>query len=206
MQQTLWLAIGYEQQYVNWLQSKYQYGIGNQRVCLSLRYQNIKYLTVKIEQMLTFSLSQSSSPSTKFWYISCIRYFRFRNLLLSQRNSLSLSLHRIRTANWTETEETHKETGVNTDKFTEVGFEPANSGFTVATLYLIELSGPTVDGFPNWQYLWLGVSKAQWLVQHPSVTARVNNSQNVDILAKVYPVHLKVEHCQTLRVVSTFTG
>ena len=29
---------------------------------------------------------------------------------------------------------------------------------------------------------------------------------NVDVLAKVYVVHLKVEHCQTLRVVSTFTG
>ena len=39
-----------------------------------------------------------------------------------------------------------------------------------------------------------------------SVTARVKISQNVDILAKVYLVHLKVEHCQTLRVVSTFTG
>ena len=39
---------------------------------------------------------------------------------------------------------------------------------------------------------------------------RVKVSQNVDILAKVYMymygVHLKVEHCQTLRVVSTFTG
>ena len=32
------------------------------------------------------------------------------------------------------------------------------------------------------------------------------NSQNVDILSKVYLVHLKVKHCQTLRVVSTFTG
>ena len=30
--------------------------------------------------------------------------------------------------------------------------------------------------------------------------------QNVDILAKVYLVHLKVEYCQTLPVVSTFTG
>ena len=37
------------------------------------------------------------------------------------------------------------------------------------------------------------------------MTARVKISQNVDILAKVYPVHIKVEHCQTLRVVSTFT-
>ena len=35
---------------------------------------------------------------------------------------------------------------------------------------------------------------------------RVKISQNVDIIAKVYLVHLKVEHCQTLRVVSTFTG
>ena len=34
----------------------------------------------------------------------------------------------------------------------------------------------------------------------------VKISQNVDIIAKVYLVHLKVEHCQTLRVVSTFTG
>ena len=31
-------------------------------------------------------------------------------------------------------------------------------------------------------------------------------SQNVDILPKVYLLHLKVKHCQTLRVVSTFTG
>ena len=41
---------------------------------------------------------------------------------------------------------------------------------------------------------------------HPSVTARVKISQNVDIFAKEYPVHLKVKHCQTSRVVSTFTG
>ena len=35
----------------------------------------------------------------------------------------------------------------------------------------------------------------------------VKISQNVDILPKVYLVHLQVEHCQTLRVVlSTFTG
>ena len=41
---------------------------------------------------------------------------------------------------------------------------------------------------------------------NPPVTARVTIRQNVDILPKVYLVHLKVEHCQTLRVVSTFTG
>ena len=42
---------------------------------------------------------------------------------------------------------------------------------------------------------------------NPPTTARVKISQNVDILnIKVYLVHLKVEHCQTLRVVSTFTG
>ena len=41
---------------------------------------------------------------------------------------------------------------------------------------------------------------------YPSVTAWVKISQNVDILAKVYLVHLKVEHRQTLRVLSTFTG
>ena len=41
---------------------------------------------------------------------------------------------------------------------------------------------------------------------NPSVTARFKISQNVDILAKVYLVHLKVKHCQTLHVVSTFTG
>ena len=36
------------------------------------------------------------------------------------------------------------------------------------------------------------------------VTARVKISQNVDILAKehVYLVHVKVEHCQNLRVAS----
>ena len=38
------------------------------------------------------------------------------------------------------------------------------------------------------------------------MTARVKISQHVDIHAKVYLVHLKDEHCQTLRVVSTFTG
>ena len=38
------------------------------------------------------------------------------------------------------------------------------------------------------------------------MTARVKISQNVDILAKVYLVHLKVKRCHTLRVVSTFTG
>ena len=38
------------------------------------------------------------------------------------------------------------------------------------------------------------------------MTARVKISLNFDKLAKVYPVHLKVEHCQTLSVVSTFTG
>ena len=40
----------------------------------------------------------------------------------------------------------------------------------------------------------------------PSVTARVKISQNVDIHAKVYLVHWKVEHRQTLHVASTFTG
>ena len=41
---------------------------------------------------------------------------------------------------------------------------------------------------------------------NPPTTTRVKISQNVDILPKVYLVHLKVKHCQTLRVVSTFTG
>ena len=43
---------------------------------------------------------------------------------------------------------------------------------------------------------------------NPPVTASIKKSQNVDIhvLAKVFPVHLKVAYCQTLRVVSTFTG
>ena len=41
---------------------------------------------------------------------------------------------------------------------------------------------------------------------NPPVTARVKIDQNVDILAKGYLVHLKVKHCQTLCVVSTFTG
>ena len=34
---------------------------------------------------------------------------------------------------------------------------------------------------------------------NPSVTARVKISQNVDILAKVYLVHLEVKHCQTCK-------
>ena len=41
---------------------------------------------------------------------------------------------------------------------------------------------------------------------NPPTTAWVKISQNVDILPKVYLVHLKVKHWQTLRVVSTFTG
>ena len=41
---------------------------------------------------------------------------------------------------------------------------------------------------------------------NPPMTAMVKISQTVDKLAKVYLVHVKVEHCQTLRVVSTFTG
>ena len=44
------------------------------------------------------------------------------------------------------------------------------------------------------------------LCVNPPATARVKISQNVDILPKVYLVHLKVQHCQTLCVVSTFTG
>ena len=38
---------------------------------------------------------------------------------------------------------------------------------------------------------------------NPSVTSRVNISPNVEVylLAKVYLVHLKVKHCQTLHVV-----
>ena len=39
----------------------------------------------------------------------------------------------------------------------------------------------------------------------PTTTTRVKISQNVDILPKVYLVHLKLKHCQNLRVVSTFT-
>ena len=37
-------------------------------------------------------------------------------------------------------------------------------------------------------------------------TTRVKISQNFDILPKVCLLHLKVKHCQTLRVVRTFTG
>ena len=41
---------------------------------------------------------------------------------------------------------------------------------------------------------------------NPPTTTRVKISPNVDILPKVYLVHLNVKYCQTLRVVSTFTG
>ena len=41
---------------------------------------------------------------------------------------------------------------------------------------------------------------------NPPTTTRGKISQNFDILPKVYLVHLKVKHCQTLRVVHTFTG
>ena len=44
------------------------------------------------------------------------------------------------------------------------------------------------------------------MIFSPPMTARVKISQNDDILAKVYLVYLKVKHCQTLRVVSTFRG
>ena len=43
-------------------------------------------------------------------------------------------------------------------------------------------------------------------VINPPTTTRVKISQNIDILPKVYLVHLKVNHCQALHVVSTFTG
>ena len=46
----------------------------------------------------------------------------------------------------------------------------------------------------------------EYLSFNPPMTARVKISENVDILAKVYLVPLKVQHCQTLRVVGTFTG
>ena len=49
-----------------------------------------------------------------------------------------------------------------------------------------------VDGLPH--------------INPSTTTTRVKISQNVDILPKAYLVHLKVKHCQTLRVVSTFTG
>ena len=45
-----------------------------------------------------------------------------------------------------------------------------------------------------------GLSPDARIAFNPPVTARVKISQNVDILAKVYLVHLKVEHCQTLQV------
>ena len=41
---------------------------------------------------------------------------------------------------------------------------------------------------------------------NPPTTARVKISQNVDVLPKVCLARLQVKHCQTLRVVSTFTG
>ena len=47
---------------------------------------------------------------------------------------------------------------------------------------------------------------SSWTAPSHTVTARVKISQNVDVLAKVYLVHLKFEHCQTLRAVSTCTG
>ena len=43
---------------------------------------------------------------------------------------------------------------------------------------------------------------AQFYNFNPSLTARVKK-QNVDILATVYLVHLKVEHCQIVFVLST---
>ena len=41
---------------------------------------------------------------------------------------------------------------------------------------------------------------------NPPTATRVKISQNFDILPKVYLLHLKVKHCQTLHVVRTFTG
>ena len=44
-------------------------------------------------------------------------------------------------------------------------------------------------------------------IKNPSVTARVKiGNKMFNILAKVYLAHLKFEYCQTLCVVSTFTG
>ena len=68
---------------------------------------------------------------------------------------------------------------------------------------------PRKEGFPQLPPLLLQLQQPKYRcvnLINPSVTARVKISQNVDILAKVYLVHLKVKHCQTLRVVSTFTG
>ena len=42
--------------------------------------------------------------------------------------------------------------------------------------------------------------------QFYSTTKVKISRQNVDILPKVYRVHLNVKHCETLRVISTFTG
>ena len=44
------------------------------------------------------------------------------------------------------------------------------------------------------------------LLNPPTTTTRVKISQNFDILPKTYLLHLKFQHCQTLRVVRTFTG
>ena len=49
-------------------------------------------------------------------------------------------------------------------------------------------------------------AKLHVLLINLPMTARVKISQNIDILAKVHLMHFTVEHCQTLRVVSTFTG
>ena len=62
-------------------------------------------------------------------------------------------------------------------------------------------------------HLYVENTSNQILIMHmssscfnPPTTTRVKISQNFDILPKVYRVHLKVKHCQTLRVVRTFTG
>ena len=51
-----------------------------------------------------------------------------------------------------------------------------------------------------------GLAQFEIRLLNHSMTARVKISHNVDILAEVQLVYLKVEHSQTLHGVSTFTG
>ena len=47
---------------------------------------------------------------------------------------------------------------------------------------------------------------SQYARAHKQQSTTLLLSNMIDILPKVYLLHLKVKHCQTLRVVRTFTG
>ena len=90
----------------------------------------------------------------------------------------------------------HKPLGRNTQK---------NKKLTWQTKLEILFHFKQISMFFLYKINWVFYITAN-VVNNPPTTTRVKISQNFDILPKVYLVHLKVKHCQTLHVVRTFTG